>query len=147
MPLPKMTYDRVTAVLDRMELKYEVDPNDGEIGLGFDNMFVWINVSDHVLRMTCVWRCMSQDPQDAINLLEFVNDSNSSRSLPKAYVRGDGSEEDPFGIGMENSAPVAEGFTDEQFDYYLDASMGTFIGVIEDLEKQFPHLVTWMDEE
>lgn len=147
MPLPKMTYDRVTALLDRLELEYEVDPNDGEIGLGFENMVVWVNVDDHVTRMSGVWRYATRVPEDAARLLEFVNNSNSSRSIPKIFVRGDGSEENPFGIGLENSVPAAEGLSDEQFEYYFDATMGTFIGVIEELEEQFPDMVTKSEEE
>lgn len=147
MPLPKMTYDRVTALLDRLELEYEIDPNDGEVGIAFLNMIVWVNVDDHVTRTSGVWRGSSQDPQDVARFLEFVNESNSQRSLPKAFVRGEGSEENPFGIGLENSVPAAEGLSDEQFEYYFDATMGTFFAVAEDLEKQFPHLVTWSEEE
>ena len=56
MSFPKITMDRLESIVKEEDLVYDIDLNDGELGLGFPDMAVWFNISEDVLRTYAYWR-------------------------------------------------------------------------------------------
>lgn len=146
MSLPQVSYDRIKAVLDDEELNYQMDENDGEVGVAFEDLIVWINCGENVLRFYAFWRAQIEDQSVMDSLAQLAHSCNSEMPIPKVVVLGEGTTESSGKLSMEYSVPISSGLTDEQLASHFVTAMRSFYHVSEKAEKEFPQLVTWEKE-
>lgn len=147
MPLPQVSYDRIKAVLDAENLNYEMDENDGEIGVSFEDLIVWINCGEKVVRFYAFWRAQIENQQTFEALAQLAHGCNSEMAIPKVVVVGEGTPEAPAKLSMEYSVPTTSGLSDKQLSSHFITAMRSFYQVTGKAEEEFPQLVTWEKEE
>lgn len=147
MSLPQVSYDRIKAMLDEEKLNYEMDKNDGEIGIAFEDLVVWINCTEKVLRFYAFWRAQTEEQKVRNELAELAHSCNSEMSVPKVVLFGEGNTQTPAKLSMEYSVPISTGLTDSQLASHFVVAMRSFYRVIGKAEEKFPELITWEKEE
>lgn len=147
MPLPQVSYERIKAMLDSEELKYKTDENDGELGVAFENLIVWIGCDEQVLRFYAFWRAQAEDEANFNGFMELAYSCNSELLVPKVIVMGEGTAEAPAKLSMEYYIPISSGLTDKQLNTHFVTAMRAFTSVAEKAEEEFPQLITWKQEE
>lgn len=153
--LPQVTYDRIKAVIEADELKYVVDENDGEIGIGFDNLLVWIKLDEHVLRLYAIWRGDLVGAEAIEKAKHFCNRINRDLILPKTVVFSGESTNTETSEGavptakfmFEASLPIEKGLTDEQISAQYGIGMRSIMNTVEKVEEEYASLITWSEEE
>lgn len=144
--LPAVTYERLKQAIETAELNYDVDPEDGEIRVGFENCIFFLNLNDFTWRTSMLWRGGATDKETYDALVAWVHASNSQRSFPKVYIVGQGTEEDPGRIAAETNCVIKAGLTDEQLNGNFNNAMGSLFSMLGDLEAEFDQLVNWSEE-
>lgn len=138
MSIPTVTYERVKAIIDKQELKYIVDENDNEIGIGFEDILVWVNINERVMRMYGVLRGQCTTPAIANELTHYANHLNKTHLLPKVITRGQGNETEPTKLIFESNLPIECGLNDTQLNNFFDMTMGSFFNTIEKVQEAYP---------
>lgn len=146
MTLPAVTYDRLKNVLTDEGLNFDVDSNDGELIIGFPNAVFFMNINEFTWRTTALWRGTTTDLSLRDVFQQFALQTNSSRSFPKVYVGGEGSEDNPIKVAGETNCVIKLGLTDEQLVANFHNAMGSLFAFFSELESEFPQLVTWTEE-
>ena len=138
--------DRLESIVKAEDLVYDIDPNDGELGLGFPDMAVWFNVSEDVLRTYAYWRGELTASEDIRKAYFVANDLNGKLLSPKILVNRN-EEGDRAKIIFEHSVLNHPGLTDEQLAAQVRMEIGSFVYASEQMKEIFPQVVDWEDEE
>ena len=131
--------DRLEEIFQRMEISYGSNEN-GELG-GYwdDHLFVFSHLGDRgeLLQVRGYWRRGVPESERA-RLLDIVNEVNSERIFPKAYVYVDEGEAVVCG---ELTVVYEHGATDEQIELHIKAGVGTTLSFFDQLDEAFPEHV------
>ena len=136
MSFPKITMDRLESIVKEEDLVYDIDLNDGELGLGFPDMAVWFNISEDVLRTYAYWRgelTVAEDIRKAYFVANDLVNSNEDSNRAK--------------IIFEHSVLNHPGMTDEQLLAQVRMEIGSFVYASEQMKEIFPHVVDWEEEQ
>ncbi|MBV7363272.1 YbjN domain-containing protein [Actinomycetaceae bacterium TAE3-ERU4] len=147
MVLPLVTEERVIKELEREGLKYFKDDSDGEIGIGFEDIIIWVNLSEKVMRLYGFWRGTLTTPEDFERAIYLVTDANSDLVAPKQILIRDEKNDQSGRIMLEISQLIAEGMTDAQLSAHIRRSFTLIFRATETLVKEFPHVIDWEMEE
>lgn len=145
MPFPRITVDRLERIIKQEELVYEVDPNDGEVGLGFQDIAVWFNITEDLVRAYAFWRGELSTAEDVQNAFFVANTLNGKLITPKVLVHSDEEQQHAKFI-FEHTVLNQPGFSDEQLLAYFRTELSTFTRAAEECAQAFPNLVTWSTE-
>lgn len=136
--LAPLTHERITATLDKREMRYGVD-DDGDIGGYWDgHLFYFFRLGENqeYLQVRGRWnRPVPVTELDAVTRL--VNDWNAQRLWPKGYVR---SEDEHVGVYAEHTVDYEHGLTDEQLDVHLACAISTGLALFERLDEAYPEI-------
>lgn len=143
MALPEVTMERLEAAVKRAGLNYKIDENDGELGFGFDDLVVWLNLNQQEgWRTYAIWRPEFAGEEVISTVLDAVNQVNATLVIPKSMLRI--SEENGVlnsRVIFENCTPVFFGLSDEQIFAHLQMVVAGFFMAMKQLTDLLPHLV------
>lgn len=140
-----VTLERLQRLLESEDLAWQRAGDNG-VYVSFTNMTVLLHLSEWTFTIRAYWRGTSTAPTDTTRLIEFANDFNYNRSIPKLFIHGDASEESPLGLVMEYGFPSKYGLSETQLRDTFLTLMGTFMSGMTTVEGRFPELVTWNEE-
>ena len=145
MGLPAVTLQRVENVLKKEELEYSVENH--EVLTGFVNAIFGYRIIEELelLYISGIWRAETTDAALSQRLLQLVREKNADIYMPKLIASAD--DAGVSRIAFEYSIPIGGGMTDEQLHEVIVALFATTLGVFNDIEGEFPQLVTWNTEE
>ena len=146
MSFPKITMDRLESIVKEEDLVYDIDLNDGELGLGFPDMAVWFNISEDVLGTYAYWRGELTVAEDIRKAYFVANDLNSKLLSPKILVNSN-EDNNRAKIMFEHSVLNHPGMTDEQLLAQVRMEIGSFVYASEQMKEIFPHVVDWEEEQ
>ena len=140
---PKVTIPRVESWLTSNELDYELD-SDSSILTGFGNCSINIIDFEHnLLVVFSTWRGEFAAGTETA-LADYINEHNSSTYAPHAaFFTSDGVAR----LRGDMIAFTTEGMSDAQLDGFLDSAFTTILSFYDAVEKDFPDLVTWSEED
>lgn len=141
----ELTIERLQCLLGAEDLAWQ-SAGDNGVYVAFTNMTVVLHLSEWTLNIGAYWRGTSTEPTDTMKLLEFANDFNYSRSIPKMFIHGDASDEAPLSLVVEYGFPTKYGLSDVQLRETFLTLMSTFITTMGAVEAACPELVTWNEE-
>ena len=140
---PKVTIPRVESWLTSNELDYELD-SDSSILTGFGNCSINIIDFEHnVLVVFSTWRGEFAAGTETA-LMDYTDKHNSTMYAPRVVV---GAYDDAVCLQADMVAFTGEGMSDAQLDGFLDSAFTTILSFYDAVEKDFPDLVTWSEED
>ncbi len=135
-PLP-LSHERILAVLDRREWKYDVD-SDGDIGGWWDGHWFYFfreGPAKEILYVRGTWgRKVAPDAKD--RLTELVNGWHLERMWPKGIVRV--TDDGEVRVHSEHAVDYEFGVTDEQILQHLECAISTGVQLFDHLDEHFP---------
>ncbi|ASR56664.1 YbjN domain-containing protein [Cellulomonas sp. PSBB021] len=137
--LEPLSNERITAVLDAHGYRYAID-SDGDIGgIWDDHVFYFVRIGPEREFLQVRGRWSRAVPAAAyLEVLELVNEWNTSKVFPKTYVRV---EEDQLGVYAEHAVDYAHGLADEQLDQHLSCAVSTALAFFARLDEAYPQAV------
>ena len=140
---PTVTITRVESWLKSEGVGYEV-ASDGNLLTGFDSCTVSIvDCDSNFLMVLGSWRGEFAAGTEAA-LADYINEHNSSTYAPHAaFFTSDGVAR----LRGDMLAFTKEGMSDAQLDGFLDSAFTTILSFYDAVEKDFPDLVTWSEED
>ena len=140
---PTVTITRVESWLKSEGVGYEV-ASDGNLLTGFDSCTVSIvDCDSNFLMVLGSWRGEFAAGTETA-LADYINEHNSSTYAPHAaFFTSDGVAR----LRGDMIAFTTEGMSDAQLDGFLDSAFTTILSFYDAVEKDFPDLVTWSEED
>ncbi|OKL50344.1 YbjN domain-containing protein [Boudabousia marimammalium] len=141
MTLAPLTQERLTNFLTTSEeLRFAID-DDGEIGIPFDEVIVWITLKEQLMNLRGNIRGDAK-LEDLPRVVELVETCNRERTGPKAYwaVGEDEDGNQVVHLAAECTMALTE-WTDEQLKNFFHVSMGQLISYAQHLTEELPYLV------
>ena len=140
---PTVTITRVESWLKSEGVGYEV-ASDGNLLTGFDSCTVSIvDCDSNFLMVLGSWRGEFAAGTETA-LADYINEHNSSTYAPHAaFFTSDGVAR----LRGDMVAFTKEGMSDAQLDGFLDSAFTTILSFYDAVEKDFPDLVTWSEED
>lgn len=146
MALEDFTSKRLQSFLEHKGLHFEV-LEDGDILVGFENglFFHSIRKQPRVWAIRSTWR--GDIPESDIEQARHaVNTWNQDAPFPKLFLSKD-DDEDVWQINGEIHFVADEGLSDDQLAFNHSVALSTSFEMFEYFEQEFPHLVTWTEED
>ena len=130
-----MTRERIAQSLRRRGYRFLVDESGDICGLWAYRFFSFYIVRGQMLQVRGRW------PRQASierlwEILAFTNAWNSSRHLPKCYVRVH--DDGRVHVLTEVCIPVTSGLSDSQIDHHLAVGLASGAAVFDELDHLFP---------
>lgn len=140
MTLAPFTQARLTNFLTTSEeLNFSID-DDGEIGIPFDDLIVWVALHKDLINIRCNIRNFARI-EDLPKVKELCNTCNAERTGPKAYwsVVQDDSGSQVVSVIAESTTVMSE-WSDEQLKNFFHVSMGQLISYATHMVEELPYL-------
>ena len=130
-----VTRERIAQSLRRRGYRFLVDESGDICGLWAYRFFSFYIVRGQMLQVRGRW------PRQASierlwEILAFTNAWNSSRHLPKCYVRVH--DDGRVHVLTEVCIPVTSGLSDSQIDHHLAVGLASGAAVFDELDHLFP---------
>ena len=135
MDFPALTTSRIKASLEGKDLAYREE--EDAIFIDFPSLFFALRINESTLDSNAYWRREAVDELDRVMCDITANNLN----MKFAFVRATPCHFDDYStIKFFASAPIIDGFTDEQLDELLDLILITSLKAAKPLAEAFPHL-------
>ncbi len=145
--LPKLTFDRVKAVVESCDWKYEtVDEN--VIFCIWDHarhFFIVAGENSEILAARGIWNKQIVDAAKLPEVMEFINGWNSTRMFPKTYIDSSDTEGE-WVVCFEHVIDYEFGVLDKQIEMHLEIMLKTGHDLCAELDKLMPDAVSFFDK-
>lgn len=135
---PPITIERLEALVKAEGLKYIIG-DDGELGIGFDELSIWFNCSDKWFRPYAYWRYRPTTKEQLDKAVTTANELNRSLLMPKVIVP-QSTETVNVPIVLEAALPAEVGYSDDQMAATFQAVMSSFFNAAAALKEKLPEL-------
>ncbi|WJZ02787.1 YbjN domain-containing protein [Corynebacterium freiburgense] len=141
-PTP-VTLDRVAEIFQAENLEYVPEEN-GLLRSGFPNAAIGLVIENDYLLFDAAWRG-EPTADTAPHMLAAVNEWNLTQIMPSLSF----SEitEGTLSLRAHRGLYIGHGATKNQIGAFVMSAIEHTLSCFQWLETQFPHLVTWKDNE